>query len=247
MGQKIHPVGFRLSFNLDWKARWYADKNNFSIMLNQDLRVRAYLRERLKNASISRVVIERPAKNARITIYSSRPGVIIGKKGEDIEFLRSVLTKIMNVPVHINIEEITRPESDAKLISDSIAQQLEKRIVFRRVMKRVIQNSARLSLKGIKIMISGRLNGVEIARKEWYKEGRIPLHTLRADIDYSFSEAHTTYGIIGIKVWIYKGEKSPIINSLKIKTVNHDKKRRPQYRGNKNIDFHSKNTHSKLQ
>ncbi len=209
MGQKIHPTGFRLSVTRNWASRWYAGNSNFATMLNEDLKVRAYLKKKLKNASVSRVIIERPAKNARITIYSSRPGVVIGKKGEDIEVLKSALTKMMGVPVHVNIEEIRKPETDAQLIADSIAQQLEKRIMFRRAMKRAMQNAMRLGAQGIKIMSSGRLNGIEIARKEWYREGRVPLHTLRAEIDYGFGEAETTYGIIGIKVWVYKGDRLP--------------------------------------
>jgi small subunit ribosomal protein S3 len=176
-------------------------------MLKEDLAVRAFLKKKLKNASVGRVLIERPAKNARITIFSSRPGVVIGKKGEDIEVLKSTLGKMMGVPVHVNIEEIRKPETDAQLIADSIAQQLEKRIMFRRAMKRAMQNAMRLGAQGIKIMSSGRLNGIEIARTEWYREGRVPLHTLRADIDYGFGEAETTYGIIGIKVWVYKGDR----------------------------------------
>jgi small subunit ribosomal protein S3 len=176
-------------------------------MLNEDLKVREFLKKRLKNASVGKVVIERPAKNARITIFSSRPGVVIGKKGEDIESLKVELQKLMGVPVHVNIEEIRKPEIDAQLITDSIAQQLEKRIMFRRAMKRAMQNAMRLGAQGVKIMSSGRLNGIEIARTEWYREGRVPLHTLRADIDYGFSEAVTTYGIIGIKCWVYKGDR----------------------------------------
>src|SRR4051812_9107290 len=209
MGQKIHPTGFRLSVTRNWASRWYAGNSNFATMLNEDLKVRAYLKTKLKNASVGRVVIERPAKNARITIYSSRPGVVIGKKGEDIEVLKSALAKMMGVPVHVNIEEIRKPEVDAQLIADSIAQQLEKRIMFRRAMKRAMQNAMRLGAQGIKIMSSGRLNGIEIARKEWYREGRVPLHTLRADIDYGLGEAKTSYGVIGIKVWVYKGEVLP--------------------------------------
>lgn len=206
MGQKIHPTGFRLAVSRDWGSRWYAGNRNFADMLNDDLKVREYLRRKLKNASVGRVVIERPAKNARITVYSARPGVVIGKKGEDIETLKADLSKMMGVPVHVNIEEIRKPEVDAQLIADSISQQLEKRIMFRRAMKRAMQNAMRLGAQGIKIMSSGRLNGIEIARTEWYREGRVPLHTLRADIDYGFSEALTTYGIIGIKVWVYKGD-----------------------------------------
>jgi len=207
MGQKINPTGFRLAVTRNWTSRWYAGNVNFAGMLNEDLRVRAFLKKRLKNASVGRVVIERPAKNARITIFSSRPGVVIGKKGEDIESLKVELQKRMGVPVHVNIEEIRKPEIDAQLIADSIAQQLEKRIMFRRAMKRAMQNAMRLGAQGIKIMSSGRLNGIEIARREWYREGRVPLHTLRADIDYGFGEAQTTYGAIGIKVWVYKGER----------------------------------------
>src|SRR5246127_2279971 len=206
MGQKIHPTGFRLAVTRNWSSRWYAGNSNFAAMLNEDLQVRAYLKKKLKNASVGRIVIERPAKNARITIYSSRPGVVIGKKGEDIELLKWELQRRIGVPVHVNIEEIRKPELDAQLIADSITQQLEKRIMFRRAMKRAMQNAMRLGAQGIKIMSAGRLNGIEIARTEWYREGRVPLHTLRADIDYGFSEAKTTYGVIGVKVWIYKGE-----------------------------------------
>lgn len=206
MGQKIHPTGFRLSVQRNWSSRWYANSNNFATMLNEDIKVREFLSERLKNASVGRILIERPSKNARITIFSSRPGVVIGKKGEDIEVLRSELQKRMGVPVHVNIEEIRKPELDAQLIADNIAQQLEKRIMFRRAMKRAMQNAMRLGAQGIKIMSSGRLNGIEIARTEWYREGRVPLQTLRADLDYGTSEAKTTYGIIGVKVWIFKGE-----------------------------------------
>ncbi|MFA9951056.1 30S ribosomal protein S3 [Dentiradicibacter hellwigii] len=206
MGQKIHPTGFRLAATHDWSSRWYANSKEFASMLNQDVQVRDFLKEKLKHASVGRVLIERPAKNARVTIFSARPGVVIGKKGEEIENLRSALQKIMGVPVHISIEEIRKPELSAQLIADSITQQLEKRIMFRRAMKRAMQNAMRLGAQGIKIMSSGRLNGAEIARCEWYREGRVPLHTLRADIDYATSEALTTYGIIGVKVWVYKGE-----------------------------------------
>jgi small subunit ribosomal protein S3 len=226
MGQKIHPTGFRLSVTRNWASRWYAGNGNFATMLNEDLKVRAYLKTKLKNASVGRVVIERPAKNARITIYSSRPGVVIGKKGEDIEVLKTALTKMMGVPVHVNIEEIRKPETDAQLIADSIAQQLEKRIMFRRAMKRAMQNAMRLGAQGIKIMSSGRLNGIEIARKEWYREGRVPLHTLRADIDYGFGEALTTYGIIGIKVWVYKGDRLASGEAPTIDVSSDDDKKR---------------------
>ena len=206
MGQKIHPTGFRLAATHDWSSRWYANSKNFAAMLNQDVQVRDFLKEKLKHASVGRVLIERPAKNARVTIFSARPGVVIGKKGEEIENLRAALQKIMGVPVHVSIEEIRKPELSAQLIADSITQQLEKRIMFRRAMKRAMQNAMRLGAQGIKIMSSGRLNGAEIARCEWYREGRVPLHTLRADIDYATSEALTTYGIIGVKVWVYRGE-----------------------------------------
>ena len=206
MGQKINPTGFRLSVSRNWISRWYANNNDFANMLKEDVEVRNYLKKKLKNASVSKVLIERPAKNARITIFSSRPGVVIGKKGEDIEVLRKELQKRMGVPVHVNIEEIRKPEVDAQLIADSITQQLEKRIMFRRAMKRAMQSAMRLGAQGIKIMSSGRLNGAEIARREWYREGRVPLHTLKADIDYATSEAETTYGIIGVKVWVYKGD-----------------------------------------
>ena len=207
MGQKIHPTGFRLVVNKNWGSRWYANSKNFGAMLNEDLKVRDYLKKKLAHASVGRVVIERPAKDARITIHSARPGVVIGKKGEDIEVLKAELRKMLGVQmVHVNIEEIRKPEIDAQLIADSIAQQLEKRIMFRRAMKRAMQNAMRLGAQGIKIASSGRLNGIEIARNEWYREGRVPLHTLRADIDYGFGEAKTTYGVIGIKVWVYKGE-----------------------------------------
>ena len=206
MGQKIHPTVFRLSVSRNWSSRWYASNNDFAGMLAEDIKVREYLKAKLKNASVSRILIERPAKNARITIFSARPGVVIGKKGEDIENLKRDLAKQLGVPVAVNIEEVRKPEIDAKLIADSITQQLEKRIMFRRAMKRAMQNAMRLGALGIKIMSSGRLNGIEIARCEWYREGRVPLHTLRADIDYGTSEAKTTYGIIGVKVWVYKGD-----------------------------------------
>lgn len=206
MGQKIHPTGFRLAVTHDWSSRWFCAGSGYATMLHEDLKVRSYLKKRLAHASLGRIVIERPAKNARITLFSARPGVVIGKKGEDIETLKRDLQKIMGVQVHVNIEEIRKPETDAQLIADSIAQQLEKRIMFRRAMKRAMQNAMRLGAQGIKIMSAGRLNGAEIARTEWYREGRVPLHTLRADIDYGTSEAKTTYGIIGIKVWVYKGD-----------------------------------------
>ena len=207
MGQKINPTGFRLAVNRNWSSKWYANSRNFAPMLAEDIKVRAFLKKKLAHASVGRVLIERPAKDARITIFSARPGVVIGKKGEEIEALKAELRRIMGVQqVHVNIEEIRKPETDAQLIADSIAQQLEKRIMFRRAMKRAMQNAMRLGAQGVKIMSAGRLNGHEIARTEWYREGRVPLHTLRADIDYGTGEAKTSYGVIGIKVWVYKGE-----------------------------------------
>lgn len=206
MGQKINPIGFRLAVQKNWASKWYANSRNFPAMLNEDIKVREFLKKKLAHAMVSKIVIERPARNARITIHTARPGVVIGKKGEDIENLRVTLQKMMGVPVHVNIEEVRKPELDAQIIADSIAQQLEKRVMFRRAMKRAMQNAMRLGAQGIKIMSSGRLNGIEIARTEWYREGRVPLHTLRADIDYGFGEAKTTYGVIGIKVWVFKGE-----------------------------------------
>lgn len=248
MGQKIHPTGFRLSVQRNWLSKWYANSNNFATMLNEDIKVRAFLSDKLKNASVGRVLIERPSKNARITIFSSRPGVVIGKKGEDIEILRAELQKRMGVPVHVNIEEIRKPELDAQLIADNIAQQLEKRIMFRRAMKRAIQNAMRLGAQGIKIMSSGRLNGIEIARTEWYREGRVPLHTLRADLDYGTSEAKTTYGIIGVKVWIFKGEvlgKNDEINTTLPNTfVDNEKKKsvkKASVSPNKSVNIRNKN------
>ena len=206
MGQKVHPTGIRLGITKDWTSKWYADSKNYGEYLNIDLKVRDYLQTKLAAASISRIQIERPASNARITIHSARPGLVIGKKGEDIERLRNIISKMMGVPVHINIEEVRKPELDATLVAQSIAQQLEKRIMFRRAMKRAVTNSMRIGAQGVKINVGGRLNGAEIARSEWYREGRVPLHTLRADIDYGVAEANTTYGIIGVKVWIFKGE-----------------------------------------
>jgi small subunit ribosomal protein S3 len=207
MGQKINPIGFRLAVNRNWSSKWYASNRNFAPMLAEDIKVRSFLKKKLAHASVGRVLIERPAKDARITIFSARPGVVIGKKGEEIEALKAELRRIMGVQqVHVNIEEIRKPETDAQLIADSIAQQLEKRIMFRRAMKRAMQNAMRLGAQGVKIMSAGRLNGHEIARTEWYREGRVPLHTLRADIDFGMGAAKTSYGVIGIKVWVYKGE-----------------------------------------
>lgn len=207
MGQKVHPTGIRLGIVKDWTSKWYANSKQYPEFLNSDLEVRAFLKKKLSQASVSRIQIERTAGNANITIHTARPGLVIGKKGEDIERLRNEVTKMMNLPaVHINIEEIRKPELDAQLVAESIAQQLERRIMFRRAMKRAVQNTMRIGAGGIRINVAGRLNGAEIARTEWYREGRVPLHTLRADIDYGVAEANTTYGIIGVKVWIFKGE-----------------------------------------
>ena len=206
MGQKVHPVGIRLGIVKDHNSIWYADSKNYSKQLIADLEVRGYIEKALENASVSRIVIERPAQTARITIHTARPGIVIGKKGEDVDSLRKVLAEKMGVPVHINIEEIRKPDLDAKLVAQNVAQQLERRVMFRRAMKRVVQNAMRQGAEGIKVQVSGRLGGAEIARTEWYREGRVPLHTLRADIDYATYEAVTTYGIIGVKVWIFKGE-----------------------------------------
>jgi small subunit ribosomal protein S3 len=206
MGQKVHPIGIRLGIVKDWTSKWYADSKDYANNLYTDLKVREFLKKKLAGASVSNIQIERPANNARITIHTARPGIVIGKKGEDIDVLRKAVSKMMNVPVHINIEEIRKPELDAYLVAENIAQQLERRIMFRRAMKRAVTNTMRLGAQGIRINVAGRLNGAEIARTEWYREGRVPLHTLRADIDYGFAEANTTYGIIGVKVWIFKGE-----------------------------------------
>ncbi|NIP15538.1 MAG: 30S ribosomal protein S3 [Pseudomonadales bacterium] len=206
MGQKVHPTGIRLGIVKDHNSVWYADKKSYSDYLLNDLEVRDYLRKRLSQASISRIEIERPSQTARVTIHTARPGIVIGKKGEDVERLRGELTQRMGVPVHINIEEIRKPELDALLVAQNVSQQLERRVQFRRAMRRVIQNAMRLGAEGIKVRVAGRLGGAEIARSEVYHEGRVPLHTLRADIDYATWEAKTTYGILGIKVWIFKGE-----------------------------------------
>lgn len=206
MGQKVHPTGIRLGIVKDHSSVWYADKKSYPEYLLNDLEVREYLRKRLAQASVSRIEIERPAQTARITVHTARPGVVIGKKGEDVERLRQELSRNMGVPVHINIEEIRKPELDALLVAQNVAQQLERRVQFRRAMRRVIQNAMRLGAQGIKVRVAGRLGGAEIARSEVYHEGRVPLHTLRADIDYATWEAQTTYGVIGIKVWIFKGE-----------------------------------------
>ena len=206
MGQKVHPTGIRLGIVKDWNSRWYASSKAYPEMLRQDLIVRDFLKKKLMAASVSKIQINRPASNAQITIHTARPGIVIGKKGGDVDSLRAEVSKIMGVPVQINVEEIRKPELDALLVAESVAQQLERRIMFRRAMKRAVTNTMRLGAEGIKIKVSGRLNGADIARNEWYREGRVPLHTLRADIDYGFTEALTTYGILGIKVWIFKGE-----------------------------------------
>ena len=206
MGQKVHPTGIRLGVVKDHNSVWYADSKNYASQLIIDLEVRAYILKRLDAASVSRVIIERPAQTARVTIHTARPGIVIGKKGEDVEVLRKELTARMGVPVHITIEEIRKPDMDARLVAQNVAQQLERSVMFRRAMKRVVQNAMRQGAEGIKVQVGGRLGGAEIARSEWYREGRVPLHTLRADIDYATYEAHTTYGVIGVKVWIFKGE-----------------------------------------
>ena len=205
MGHKVNPIGLRLGINRTWDSRWFAVKN-YADLLHQDLKLRSYLRRRLQQAGVSRVVIERPAKRARVTIYTARPGVVIGKKGGDIEKLRSELSAMTNTDVHLNIIEIRKPEIDANLIAENIAQQLSRRVAFRRAMKRAVQSAMRLGALGIRINCAGRLGGAEIARTEWYREGRVPLHTLRADIDYGESTAQTTYGACGVKVWVFKGE-----------------------------------------
>jgi small subunit ribosomal protein S3 len=209
MGQKVHPVGIRLGISADWNSKWYASSSDYANLLNADLSVRQYLKKKLQNANVSKIQIERPTRAAVITIHTARPGVVIGKKGADIEKLREDVAKLIGLHINsvkINIEEIRKPELDAQLVAESIAQQLERRVMFRRAMKRSIQNTMRMGAEGVKIMVGGRLNGAEIARSECYAEGRVPLHTLRADIDFGFAEALTTYGILGVKVWIYKGE-----------------------------------------
>jgi small subunit ribosomal protein S3 len=206
MGQKVHPVGIRLGIVKDWNSTWYASSKDYPDLLNTDLSVRAFLKEKLANASVSRIQINRPARNAHITIHTARPGVVIGKKGGDIDKLRAEVSQQMGIPVHISIEEIRKPELDAQLVAEGIAQQLERRIMFRRAMKRAVQGTMRAGAGGVRVNIAGRLNGAEIARSESYREGRVPLHTLRADIDYGFAEARTTYGILGVKVWVFRGE-----------------------------------------
>jgi small subunit ribosomal protein S3 len=209
MGQKVHPTGFRLGIATDWTSKWYADNSEFAEFLGEDMKIRDYLRKKLAQAGVSRIQISRPAKAIAVTIHSARPGIIIGKKGEDIEKLRIEVASLVSVHINnvkINIEEIRKPELDAQLVAEGIAAQLERRVMFRRAMRRSVTSAMRIGAEGIKINVSGRLNGVDIARNEWYREGRVPLHTLRADVDYGFAEALTTYGILGVKVWIYKGE-----------------------------------------
>ncbi|MBK1618099.1 30S ribosomal protein S3 [Lamprobacter modestohalophilus] len=206
MGQKVHPIGIRLGIVKDWNSTWYASTKDYPDLLNNDLEVRQFLKKKLANASVSRIQINRPARNAHITIHTARPGVVIGKKGGDIDKLRAEVSERMGIPVHISIEEIRKPELDAQLVAEGIAQQLERRIMFRRAMKRAVQGTMRAGAGGVRVNIAGRLNGAEIARSEWYREGRVPLHTLRADIDYGFAEARTTYGILGVKVWVFRGE-----------------------------------------
>ena len=219
MGHKVHPIGIRLGISKDWNSKWYANKADFASYLAADLKVRDMLRKKLAAAGISKILIERPAKTARVTIHTARPGVVIGKRGEDIEKLRKEVSDMMGVPAHINVTEVRKPELDAQLVAESIAQQLERRIMFRRAMKRAVGNAMRLGALGIKVNVAGRLNGAEIARSEWYREGRVPLHTLRADIDYATSEAMTTYGVIGVKVWVFKGE---VLNRNEQSTVAQD-------------------------
>ena len=206
MGQKVHPTGIRLGICKEWSSLWYESSKKFADTLEGDIKARAFLTKKLAHAAVSKVKIERPARNAKITVYLARPGVAIGKKGEDIEKTRLDVSKIIGIPVHMNIEEVRKPELDSKLVAESIAQQLERRVMFRRAMKRAVTTAMRLGAKGIKVCVAGRLGGAEIARTEWYREGRVPLHTFRADIDYGVAEALTTYGVIGVKVWIFKGE-----------------------------------------
>jgi small subunit ribosomal protein S3 len=209
MGQKVHPTGIRLGISKDWNSKWYADSKKYSQMLNEDIYLRKFLKKKLYSAAVSKIKIDRPANNARITIHTARPGVIIGRKGGGIETLRKEISGKLGIPVHINIEEVRKPELDATLAAESVAQQLEQRVMFRRAMKRAVTSAMRAGAKGVKICVGGRLGGAEIARSEWYREGRVPLHTFRADVDYGTAEAKTTYGIIGVKVWIFKGEVLP--------------------------------------
>ncbi len=219
MGQKVHPIGIRLGISKDWMSTWYADSKTFPQFIATDHRIRTFLKKKLKDASVSRITIERPARKVTITIHTARPGIVIGKKGEDIEKLRRTAAKMLNISladIRINIAEIRKPELDAQLVAESLAQQLERRVMFRRAMKRSVTNTMRLGAQGIKVKVGGRLNGAEIARSEWYHEGRVPLHTFRADIDYGFAESVTTYGIIGVKVWIFRGEVFDVVSSSSV-------------------------------
>lgn len=227
MGQKVHPNGIRLGITKPWISTWFADKN-YAKFLHNDWEIREFLTKKLKNASVSKIVIERPAKSIRITVHTARPGVVIGKKGEDVEKLRQQISNFSGTPAQINIAEIRKPELDAQLVAQSITSQLERRVMFRRAMKRAVQNAMRLGAKGIKVEVSGRLGGAEIARTEWYREGRVPLHTLRADIEYSTAEAHTTYGVLGVKVWIFKGE---VLGGLPEQPAEQPKQQKRKSRG----------------
>lgn len=236
MGQKVHPIGFRLGVSKDWVSKWYAEGRDYANFLEKDFEVREYIRKKLAHASVSKIQIERPRNGAQITIFTARPGVVIGRKGEDIELLKQEVSRIMGVAASINIEEIRRPELDAYLVADSIAKQLERRVMFRRAMKRAVASTMRLGAAGIKVSISGRLNGAEIARTEWYREGRVPLHTLRADIDYGLAEAHTTYGVIGVKVWIFKGENLEGLETEVTREAPDDKRSRRKPRAPRRKD-----------
>ena len=232
MGQKVHPIGFRLGVSRDWASKWYAEGKDYANFIEKDFVIREFIRKKLAHASVSQIQIERPRNGAQITIFTARPGIVIGRKGEDIEVLKQEISLIMGVPTSVNIEEIRRPELDAFLVADGIAKQLERRVMFRRAMKRSVASTMRLGAAGIKISISGRLNGAEIARTEWYREGQVPLHTLRADIDYGFAEAHTTYGVIGVKVWIFRGENLEGLD-LQADTVTDSPEERKSRRNNK--------------
>lgn len=236
MGQKVHPIGFRLGVSKDWLSKWYAEGREYADFLEKDFEVREFIRKKLAHASVSKIQIERPRNGAQVTIFTARPGVVIGRKGEDIELLKQEISRIMGVAASINIEEIRRPELDAYLVADGIAKQLERRVMFRRAMKRAVASTMRLGAAGIKVSISGRLNGAEIARTEWYREGRVPLHTLRADIDYGLAEAHTTYGVIGVKVWIFKGENLEGLEAEVTREVPDDKRSRRKPRAPRRKD-----------
>ena len=229
MGQKIDPRGFRLAVTKDWSSRWFANNKNFAVNLLEDIKIREYLTSKFgRRASVGRILIERPAKSIKVTLYTARPGVIIGKKGEGIEQIKAELQKITTVPLHLNVEEIRKPEMNAQIVADQVAMQIEKRVAFRRAMKRDMQTSMKMGAIGIKIQTAGRLNGVDIARNEWYREGRVPLHTLRANVDYATSEALTTFGIIGIKVWIYKGDLNLAKNKFVKEVTSHEYEEKPR-------------------